>query len=425
MLYPANSHRALIGALAAITLVAGCAINWRASQRLGVDFRYVHAVAYSLVKGLDLYDDATRQPITLALYQGTLYGVPYPPSTGWVLLPFGLLSRSVGAMLWFMLNLGMLSIGLWAMMSAFMPQWTAESKLFAIGVVLCSSASRWCFLPLQSEPLVTGLLGLFLATTVHKHAAQSAILATLAICLKFTMGLPFLAIALLTKQYRVAVAAVALLLLLNLAGFARLGGMTAVRNYQANVARVEVTEPINDPDPHDPAAIMRTDWTFLLNLVAPNTPRNRVVAVLLTVALGAWVTVLALRIRSRVSDEVYVALISGPIVCLTLLVAYHHHYEALMLVCPLLLYVGAGNAVDRVWRRWFVWPVGLFFGLYAVNVVESFVVSHLGSGYLAVAKVASAVVVTVALAASVAMLARAAGERKDQVAELQLDTAAA
>jgi len=117
--------------------------------------------------------------------------------------------------------------------------------------------------------------------------------------------------------------------LVNVVGFALLGGMDAVKGYRANMTLFEHPDELNYPDFRAPTSMQRLDWPYLLNALSPDLPRSQIIAMFLTALFAAWLFWEFYRVRRFVDEPGTTVAFLGPLVCLSLLCVYHHHYDAI------------------------------------------------------------------------------------------------
>src|SRR5262249_32599301 len=94
----------------------------------------------------------------------------------------------------------------------------------------------------------------------------------------------------------------------------------------------------------------------------------------------------------------------GPLVCLSLLSVYHHHYDAISLFGPAILYLSMPRRRVPYLIVMFVVPVVLFAGLYQVEQTQLFIDRLFGDGSSGVMKLLGVVSVNIAFVASLLLL---------------------
>lgn len=409
----ARPRRAL-AALGLFLVLAGAAINWLSCRRQqGFDFVWPYVLARMMAVRRDAYDpgairEACREwaGVDRSIVQA------YPPSTGIVTLPLAALPLETARTVYFVLSLTVLLGGCAALARALAPAAPRHALLLTCGIVACAACVRWGFSVLQPAPLQAGLLCLFAAALLRGRARSAVALGTIAIALKFTNGLPFVALAAIRRQWGVAGAVLGLWVALNAAGFAWLGGAPAVAGYRAHLARTERPDEINAPNPHVPFAVMRLDWVYLVNGATRGAGPARAFALLLSAACALWLVVGAARARRVARRPELLAAYAAPVCCLSLLWIYHNHYEAAVLVAPAVAWAFCPAARRGREAALAAVPVLLFFGLYPTAQVQNLVLGRFGPTALAYLKCAGGAIVALAFAASMAAAARVGADRR-------------
>jgi hypothetical protein len=284
------------------------------------------------------------------------------------------------------------------------PGLPGATRMLVLGALTCTSAARWGFYYLQGAPLVFGLLCLYVVALHRNRALLAFSVATLVVCLKFTLGLPFVGLALVQRRYALLAGVAAIFMLVNVIGFQRMGGMSAVAGYQANMARFEQPDQLNYPDFRAPSSMQRLDWPYLLNAISPDIARSATLGALLSAASVLWLAWQAWRARAFARELGTTLAFLGPLVCLSLLSVYHHHYDAIALFGAAIVYLFGPGKQDRRLIALFVVPVFVFAGVYPVAQVQDVLGGLFGAGSAAVAKLLGVASVTLAFAASLVLL---------------------
>src|SRR5262249_47598690 len=169
--------------------------------------------------------------------------------------------------------------------------------------------------------------------------------------------------------------------LTNVVGFGLIGGMEAVDGYRANMTVFEDPNQHNYPDFRAPRSIQRLDWPHLLNAFNPNLDRSRIIAMFLTPLSTAWLLWEIYRVRRFADEPGTPAAFLGPLVCLSLLSVYHHHYDAIALLGPVIVYLGRpAEPSDRPLILLFAVPVIFYVGLWPVERSQRLVEVFVGEG---------------------------------------------
>jgi Glycosyltransferase family 87 len=319
-------------------------INWLGSERQGQDFGYIYSAAVAIATGAPLYDTEWQRIVfpTWGLPPPPL-GIFYPPATGFTALPFAALPYTVAKATWFFLLNLLVILGVRGIVKLLRPDSTPGVWLLAAGAVLVSSCMRWGMAHLQGAPLVFALLA-FLVVGLHtQRPAVVLFVAAYATTFKFTIAFPFLGLLFLHKRYGALIGAVAVAAILNFVGFLRVGGSAALGAYRTGLGRLESFGAVNSPDPWDPQSSPRLDWHYLFNGLSGHLQASRVLAYILFAVVCLWLVRRSRYIQPPVSIDqppisidVTVAFLV-PLVCLSVLCIYHHHYDISPLWVPLII----------------------------------------------------------------------------------------
>lgn len=403
---PKQESKALLFIGIALVII-GIIINWKASKRLGIDFAYIYAIGKSLLTGQNVYDRNWQQyAFPNQFHSFPPNGVFYPPSTGFIGLPFSVLAYVAGQKLWFLVMMAVMLIGVWSFLNCFAQKLTVAQRTVILGAICCSSCMRWGFYALQAAPMLVGLLGLFLVGIKKKNAVMLYAIAGVVICLKFTVSLPFLGLAFLDRRYKLIGFTVILCILLNVLGFVRMGGTQAVTSYRSNMQRLDTPHTVDYPSPWDSTTIERTDWPYLLNGLNENLPRSRAISAFLSIVSLGWLAREWWRSRGLPRDVSLMAVFLGPLMCLDLLSVYHHHYDTALLLIPVMLYLLTSELKYLPGVRTFTIPLLLFLAFYAVSQFEALVSRFAGHETALALKMIGGTLVTIAFAASLIILKR-------------------
>lgn len=404
----AGSWRVVSAGLGMLLILLGTLVLWHKSAVSGDDFPHFYVLARAVADGRDLYSVATSSlPSIYREYLGFDYHTPWavfsPPSIALALAPFVRVSYPVAEVLWFWLMWFVLLVGVFRLTVYFAPAMPASTRLVLAGLVLCTSAVRWGFFQLQAAPLILGTFGLFLAPGRWGATWLPFAVAAWVTCLKVTMGAPFVAIAILQRRYWIAFGAITVFLLANTIGFVRIGGWDSVEAYRQDIAALEVHG--NDPNPWNPHSVSRIDWQYLLNALHPNRQVAMVLSVLLTFAGLCIIVWSAGRCRPSQEDAEGTALFLGPIVTLSMLAVYHHHYDSAVLLAPVVGYLfGQRYPLQAPGSRWFVIVILLYAGVFPYGYAHHWAYTVGGDGGLVAAKALGSFVTVFAFCASVVAL---------------------
>jgi hypothetical protein len=388
-------------------ILAGVGINWLAMRRTnGFDFNYLYVLAKMVGSGQNAYNFAARSAVTQSCCNiESLELQPYPPATGIILLPFSVPPVEPARALWFLVSLATLLAGIAALVRTLEPDLDTGKIAIILGLVSCSSCVRWGFTILQAAPLLAGLFALFAAALLRGRPSLALAPAVLAIGLKPTYVLPFVALFLLQRRFSHTAILIGAVLLINLAGFARMGGMEAVTSYRADIAKAQLPSRINHPDPHNPLSVERVDWLYAINAVHSDVPLSKKAGNALTLLSVVWLVWEGIRVRRFAREEGALRAFLGPVACLGTLFIYHNHYETVLLLVPALAYLYGPTSLRNlkpVW--WFLVPLAAYISVYPVAKVSIYAQTHFSPNGFAYAKAIGSFVVLIVYIASLAAL---------------------
>ncbi|MBV9354476.1 MAG: DUF2029 domain-containing protein, partial [Chloroflexi bacterium] len=424
-----------------VLLSAGLVLTWRVSHTFGGDFDHFYVVAKTLASGFDLYATTDLGSVYRQFDESDAHipwGIFNNPSVGVAILPLIILPVEAARSVWFLLSVGVLLVGVYQLMRLFAPSWTLGVRIAVLGTLMCTSAARWGFYYLQPAPLIFGLLCLYLVALNRKRSVLAGVAAAFVLCLKATLALPFIALALLQRRYALAGCVLAIWVLANGLGFLRMGGIDALHGYQSNMALFQQADQLNYPDFRAPNSMQQLDWPYLLNAVDPNLTRSDWLAKVLTgvsllILMWQW-----LRCRALAEPVETARVFLGPLVCLCLLSVYHHHYDAIVLFGPVIGYLSTPGRHAKQLIVLFVVPVMVFAGLYQVEESQVLLDRAFGDGASLIMKLLGVICVNLAFVASLLLLnefvcaragplplSRAPGKRLISLAARRLSTCAA
>jgi len=418
LLLPVSLRQRLALGLGLLLLFAGLILNWRNSQLRGEDFGHLFVISKSILERFDIYNaTGIELPTIYQKYTNSDQFVPWGifnlPSSGVALLPLALLPYEIAKVLYYILSTAVLLGGVYRLMQLFTNSLQFGTRVLILGALPCSAGARWGFFYLQAAPLVFGLLGLLLWALHKQRSARAFAICTLVIFLKFTLFLPFAGLALIRGRLLLVAAAVTAWVLANVVGFALIGGMEAVNGYRVNMTVFERPDQVNYPDFRAPTSMQRLDWTYLLNALSPDLPRSQIIAMCLTALSAAWLFWELYRARRFAEEPGTTVAFLGPLVSFSLLCVYHHHYDAIVLLAPVLVYLGRpAEPNDRLLILLFVTPVILFVGLWPIEKSQHLVEAFLGEGSVAGLKLIGTCCVNLAFGASLVLLHRSIDRRR-------------
>jgi hypothetical protein len=396
-----NAYVAL-GLLAAAT----CA-SWLAARRDGYDAIYPYLLAYGMRTGAPVYDAAWRAQNVLSLtgQPAPHEGFFYSPSTGLVALPLAWLPFDLAKHVVLLGLVASTVIGVFAVFELARSPASWRTRVAVSALVLCTAASRWCMTFLQTAPVVAGLLAVTLWALHNRRFALAVVISAFAIPLKMTLAVPFIFLLFLYRQYaRLALVGLAVLLA-DLVGFARVGGLAAYEQYRAGLLQLATIGDITSADPWDTTGRPRTDWNYLFASLSLEPARAQEVALVLASIVGVAVAIACLRVRGQPSLAL-ACCVSTVSVCLSLVAVYHHHHDLVLLYVPLLLsaLVYPDAKLHRRWALLSIAPASLMMIGLPIQVVRRALLATFGEGGPAYLNLAFPIAVTLALCGALSTL---------------------
>lgn len=394
-------------AIGLVVLLGGVISSIRAALQSSIDYTYLQLTGLGVLTGTNIYADAGKVGLAAR------HGLPplenemfYPPATGFAMLPWAFLPHDAGRIVWFVFMNAVLVAGVRALVRVALPEARPWVFWLAAGIVLGSSGVRWAMILLQGAPLMLGLLGLFVAALASGRSRWAMAIAIYATVFKMTLALPFGALLLLHRRWLGVCLVGGSWALLNVLGFAWMGD-GALASYRANVAGLQsVTDPgnIDSPDPWLAVSRPRTDWVSFFYGVSHSMKVAEVANLVLTALVAVFLLREGMKLRTAPSLATTSAFL-GPLVCLGSLCVYHHHYDANQCLAPLLLLVLLRPAAPR-WTYLSWLPLALVLLFLPVGMVQNILVRLLGDAGAPLLKLMFPVVISLALAGSLAALKR-------------------
>jgi hypothetical protein len=401
MFNPFRSARRLRGHIGSLVLAAGVLGSAAAAARMGVDIVYMHFTGAGIVHGLHVYDPVWQRDALNRMYGVNPHpaGIMYPPNTGFITFPLSFLPVRLAQVAWFSILVLAVVVGTRVIVRHVASPDRREDWRLAAGLVLLSACMRWGITPLQCAPLVYGLLCL-LVVGLHSDRDEWIFATTcLVLNLKVTLALPFLGLLWLHRRYKLLAAALGVWALLTVVGFARVGGLAAVADYRLNIASMEAITDINTPDPWLPLSIARLDWIYLFYGLTQNLALARTLALALAASVALFLTQEAMRVRRAPNLETTAAFLA-PLVYLTLLCVYHHHYDSSLVLVPLILFIFSEPGTAPRTSRWLAVPLLLLITLVPVATTQQLVVRCFGMSKMGVLNMLFPISTSLALAGS-------------------------
>jgi Glycosyltransferase family 87 len=394
--------RTLRASLGILLIMVGVFVSRRAFDTWGADFAPQYMSAWMLREGKNVYNfDVQYYGYMRYVGEVTTWAHFHPPAAAVVALPATLLPYPVARELWFVVAILIMLAGLWRFMAVYIEDWDASYKVLALGLVMCAAATRWEFKVAQPGAIVLGALGLFLTALKFERNWLACLAGGLIASMKVTFGLPFFALALAQRRYKLTAAMICFVGALNLIGLYRMGGPAIIADYKANFAQFERPDQLNYPDPRGFNSLARTDWAYILNAIDPNFARNDMLSMCLSLAALIWLGLLVLATtKERMREDSVMLALTGPLATLSMLAVYHHHYDMGILLLPLIAYVGRAE-IRRIPAVWFyAVPVALYVGLFPYEKAAMLAEAIMGPDSVLVVKPLACAVCIVAFVAS-------------------------
>lgn len=346
-----NTVEKVLSVAGGVLLALGIAGLWRVCH--GADFPQLYVASRLWMERREMYAPGVfRQGIIDYVPSGLKYyqeacKLYYPPSAAILMVPLALFPFEVAKALAFAISVVALFYGMWRMLDLFAPNMRLSGRIGVFAILCQTITLRWAMESLQSAPLTMGLLALFLVASQKKRNLAIAWTSLVVCALKPILGIPFLALMLIQRRFRLAILTALILVVFNLVGFLPVGGGSAIRDYRQNIATLDECE-CNNPDPYNALSTERTDWVYLLNAIQPNQTLSKSISRLLALVALSLLVFEVLRLRDRVFVAEAQALLLAPITCFMLLATYHHPYDSCLLLIPLALYMVQWRSL----RRW-------------------------------------------------------------------------
>jgi glycosyl transferase family 87 len=366
----------------------------------GVDFPVLYVMGQSILDGTNVYLPAQTAAFRTD-FGVSQFGVFYPPTTGFVVLPLALLPYSVARWAFAVIITVAIVLGIRALVRLANPEAPSAVWMIAAGVVLASSAMRWGMMLLQVAPLVLGLLCWFVSL-LHRGKPRAAIaVALLAMSLKMTLAVPFLGLLALRRHFLGAASVIGAWATLNAIGFWRMGP-GAFAHYQRSIGELEQIGHISSPDPWRPIALPRLDWVSLFYGITADLTFARAAALALT---GVCFLCLAWHVLRTPRPHALrtTAAFLGATTCLGSLGVYHHQYDAILFFAPALLGLLLFDLKDR-WGYLLIAPLMAMILVLPIGQAQAVLGGLLGLTGVGLLKLSFPVAFTLALIGCLLML---------------------
>lgn len=332
------------------------------------DFKIVaYCPAHLLLHGGNPYDRAQ-----FLAFCPVDEGMPmYLPLIFLMHVPFGLLSLDTAVVSYFIVTiLLMVALALAAYRLSGLPVTPAHVMLIA-ALLLLSRPGQWN--TLLGQPAVVLVLASYVALYYARRLPWLSGLGLALAASKPTFGVPLMVLMLARGDWRPVAAGTVLITALNLPLIAVLASRAgsvqtlAQEALEGQAAWEAMVQPTRSGAPVDLDA-------FLGRLRGKPLPTSG--EVVLTLAVLGVAAVALRRIGPR--SDAAVARLSNDVICISTLVAVHHHaYDLLLLTAPVVVLASRGLPSGYLSRRWEI-ALYVLYGVLATNYLASLaVLSHL------------------------------------------------
>ena len=309
-----------------ILLIGAIAVLFYVHPKDGADYRWYWTLARCIIDGQNPYNQSIRDYyVTLHPISFKLPIMPYPPSTGILLAPFGFLPFTVGSYIYKIFSLSVLVTGVYFLVCSVTKQLTLKLFVPIISILLFWAPARWASSNLQLVTMMAGCYCWLVVALLRKKHLAAVGLTAVCLCLKFTDALPMLLLLALVKNYRGMLVAISVTIVTNVIGFIRFGGLSTIGDYLTELKSFSNhSDPVDAISPHIPKAGLRVDWTYFLNGLYDGFPYAQILS------LVALVGLIAVILKVCTLDDLAPTLMLVTTVGLSW--TYHHVYAYLYLV---------------------------------------------------------------------------------------------
>lgn len=354
----------------AVLILLGVFVCCKSGLGMGYDLAPIYVISLGLMQGRNAYAVDVETDLFNRYVHVGHRELGYPPSCAFVIAPLTAVPYETARLLWLGILIACVIGGAWALLKAFAPQSSHGQILIACGLMLLCAGTRWCMTFLQGAPVILLCLGLFVLALKKQNERAMFVLAFLAVCYKPTLALPFLILLLVQRQFKLMFGVLAAAALLNIIGFARMGGTEAFQAYRVGIANFELAAG-NAANPFVDGSMYRCDWVRMGSALIGSDTIGYQLSALLTLLTLLYLGYAGWRVGKNGRAFAMTKAFLAPSVCLTLLWVYHQHYDMLLLVAPFMAYLYNSDTRrrDADWRKQpevalFLFCTFLFVGLY-------------------------------------------------------------
>jgi len=166
----------------------------------------------------------------------------YPPLHAALVAPLVPLGQPLAQYVFLLISLATFMVGLWHLLRV-ATEWSPAACLLALGVAMWASSLRWSSAQYQLSLAAVGLV--CVAMSAEMRNRPIAVVVAMALCVKFTMLIPIVAVLILRRKIRTLIASGILAGALNLACFVWMGFQQSLVGYRLNVANYVVVNGLN------------------------------------------------------------------------------------------------------------------------------------------------------------------------------------
>jgi hypothetical protein len=265
-------------------------ISYKVHPYDGSDFRWYWSLGRAIVEGINPF--VMRDLNSLTRYHPVPFDfaiMPYPASTGVLLMPFALIKFSISAVLFKVLGTTVLVYGCVLIVKKTATNISTVSTCIPIVLLLLLwGPVRWAASNLQLITLISGLFAIFVSIRPDKTDTWRILIFILVLGLKFTSVIPFLLVFALQRKWRSAIIGLIAGTVVVLGSFIRTGLPASLFDYLANLRTFSRFDgPADAVTPHVRDAGIRLDLSYFINGFFVDVPNVSYIALLLAVLIMA------------------------------------------------------------------------------------------------------------------------------------------
>jgi hypothetical protein len=358
--------------------LAFAAISVKVHPYDGSDFRWYWSLGRAIIEGVNPF--VMRELNSLTHYHPVPFDfalMPYPASTGVLLVPFALIKFSISAYLFKALGTSVLVYGTVCIVKKTSLNILAASMYIPIVLFLLLWAPvRWASSNLQLITLISGLFAIFVSIKPDKAENWRIFIFVLVLGLKFTSIIPFLLVFAMQRKWHSAIVGLIAGTVLVFGSFIRTGLPGSLFDYLANLRTFSRFDgPADAVTPYVRDAGIRLDLSYFVNGFFVNVPNVSFIAIAFALLIMAAI------VRFGTGDFTCERGKLSLIACtgVGLLPTYQHVYAWVMFV-PIfaMLMTGVNWTLLPNNIRYLVSLILLYGFTTATNVSTAFLRKHVG-----------------------------------------------